>query len=128
MSGKKLAIALVAGVVIVVGLIMIAVIGFFNANPTQDVAEGTNEFTGYIIAMEDERVLVVSGTVDEVSGLTNETILDSGLPAIWFTVTMDQREQLEIGEEVRVTHNQVAESYPGQSTAVTIDPITGVDN
>lgn len=127
MSGKKLAIALVTGVVVVVGLIMIAVIAFFNANPTQDVAEGPNEFIGYIVAMEDERILVVSGTADDVQGLTNETILDSGLPAIWFTVTMDQHEQLEVGQEVRVTHNQVAESYPGQSTAVTVEPTVGLD-
>ncbi|MFC4354911.1 DUF3221 domain-containing protein [Chryseomicrobium palamuruense] len=128
MSGKKLAVGLVAGVVIMVGLIMIAVISFFNANPTQDAAEGTNEFTGYIIAMEDERILVVSGTEDEVSGLTNETILDSRLPAIWFSVTMDQRKELEVGEEVRVTHNGVEDSYPGQSAAVTVEPTIGLDH
>lgn len=127
MSGKKVAIILVAGVVIVVGVILVAIISYFNANPTQSGAEGSNEFVGYIIAMEDERILVVSGTEQEINGLTNETVMDSGLPAIWFHVTMDQRNKIAVGEEVRVTHNQVAESYPGQSTAVTVEPTVGLD-
>lgn len=127
MNGKKVAIILVAGVVIVVGLIMVAIISYFNANPTQSGAEGSNEFVGYIIAMEDERILVVSGTAEEINGLTNETVMDSGLPAIWFRVTMDQRNKITVGEEVRITHDAVQESYPGQSVAITVEPTTGVD-
>lgn len=126
MSGKKMAIGIVAGVVIVVGLIMVAVLSFFQENPTQDV-KGSSEMTGWIIAMEDERVLVVTGSQADLQGVTNETILDSGLPAIWFRVTMDQRNKLQVGQEVKVTHNEVAESYPGQSTAVTIEVISSDD-
>lgn len=126
MSGKKMAIGIVAGVVIVVGLIMVAVLSFFQENPTQDV-QGSSEMTGWIIAMEDERVLVVTGSQADIQGVTNETILDSGLPAIWFRVTMDQRNKLQVGQEVKVTHDAVNESYPGQSTAVTIEVITSDD-
>jgi len=121
MNGKKVAVGIVVGVIVVIGLIMFAVFAFFANNPTQQTTEGTNEFTGQIIALEDERALVVSGTKEELQGLTGETVLDSGLPAIWFTVTIDQRDAIRVGDFVRVTHNQVAESYPGQSTAVTIE-------
>lgn len=127
MSGKKLAIALVIGVVVVVGLIMAAVFAFFANNPTQQGKEGSNEFTGYVLAIQDDRMLVVSGTAEEVDGLTSETILDSGLPAIWFSVTLDQKNKVQVGDEVRVTHEAVAESYPGQSTAVSVEPTTGLD-
>lgn len=127
MSGKKLAIALVIGVVVVVGLIMAAVFAFFATNPTQQGTEGSNEFTGYVLAIQDNRMLVVSGTAEEVDGLTTETILDSGLPAIWFSVTLDQKNKVQVGDEVRVTHEGVEESYPGQSTAVSLEPTTGLD-
>ncbi|MBM7706472.1 DUF3221 domain-containing protein [Chryseomicrobium aureum] len=121
MNGKKVAVGIVVGVVVVIGLIMFAVFAFFANNPTQQITEGPNEFTGQVIALEDERVLVVSGTDEELEGLTGEAVVDSGLPAIWFTVTIDQRDMIRVGDTVRVTHNQVAESYPGQSTAVTIE-------
>lgn len=121
MNGKKVAVGIVLGVAIVIGLIMFAVFAFFANNPTQQTTEGPNEFTGQVIALEDERVLVVSGTEEELQGLTAETVFDSGLPAIWFTLTIDQRDTIRVGDYVRVTHNQVAESYPGQSTAVTIE-------
>lgn len=127
MSGKKLAIALVIGVVVVVGLIMAAVFAFFANNPTQQGKEGSNEFTGYVLAIQDDRILVVSGTAEEIEGVTPETILDSGLPAIWFSVTLDQKNKVQVGDEVRVTHEGVAESYPGQSTAVSLEPTTGLD-
>ncbi len=127
MSGKKLAIALVIGVVVVVGLIMAAVFAFFANNPTQQGKEGSNEFTGYVLAIQDDRMLVVSGTAEEIEGVTPETILDSGLPAIWFSVTLDQKNKVQVGDEVRVTHEAVAESYPGQSTAVSLEPTTGLD-
>lgn len=127
MSGKKLAIALVIGVVVVVGLIMAAVFAFFANNPTQQGKEGSNEFTGYVLAIQDDRMLVVSGTAEEIEGVTPETILDSGLPAIWFSVTLDQKNKVQVGDEVRVTHEAVAESYPGQSTAVSVEPTTGLD-
>lgn len=127
MSGKKLAIALVIGVVLVVSLIMAAVFAFFANNPTQQGKEGSNEFTGYVLAIQDDRILVVSGTAEEIEGVTPETILDSGLPAIWFSVTLDQKNKVQVGDEVRVTHEGVEESYPGQSTAVSLEPTTGLD-
>ncbi|PJK15838.1 hypothetical protein CQS04_11415 [Chryseomicrobium excrementi] len=127
MSGKKLAIALVIGVVVVVGLIMTAVFAFFANNPTQQGKEGSNEFTGYVLAIQDDRMLVVSGTAEEIEGVTPETILDSGLPAIWFSVTLDQKNKVQVGDEVRVTHEAVAESYPGQSAAVSVEPTVGLD-
>ena len=127
MSGKKLAIALVIGVVVVVGLIMAAVFAFFANNPTQQGKEGSNEFTGYVLAIQDDRMLVVSGTAEEIEGVTPETILDSGLPAIWFSVTLDQKNKVQVGDEVRVTHEGVEESYPGQSAAVSVEPTVGLD-
>lgn len=123
MSGKKVAIGLVAGVVIVVALIMVVVMSFYSNNPSQEASQGSMEMTGFIIAMEDERVLVVSGEKEQVEGLTNATILDSRLPAVWFQLTIDQRNVVQLGDEVRVTHEGIEESYPGQSSAVTVEVI-----
>ncbi|WP_342526435.1 DUF3221 domain-containing protein [Chryseomicrobium sp. FSL W7-1435] len=123
MSGKKVAVGLVIGVVIVIALIMFAVISFFANNPTQEQAVGDNEMTGRIVAIAEQGVLVVSGTPEELEDINEQSVVDSGLPAVWFGVTLDQQNQLKVGQEVEVTFNVLAESYPGQSTAITIRPV-----
>lgn len=73
--------------------------------------------TGYVMAKEDERILVVDPVSQDFSstGGVNEFY-----DAIWFS---NIPEEIKEGDKVKVWFDAVAESYPGQSEAISIEVI-----
>ncbi|WP_209121827.1 DUF3221 domain-containing protein [Alkalihalobacillus sp. BA299] len=89
----------------------------------QDEELNLSEVTGLVSAKDRSRILVIENvTKEQLAELDLENILNEGLgTAIWFEVE-DQElfEDLQIGDKVLVEFDIVAESYPGQSKAISI--------
>jgi hypothetical protein len=90
------------------------------------IGEGTGSandepgITGYVMAVEGERILVVATEAQDFSdtGGVNEfydAIMFANVP-----------EDIRIGDKVHVWYDEVAESYPGQSTAKRIEKVPPV--
>ena len=73
--------------------------------------------TGYVMAKENERILVVDPVSQDFSstGGVNEFY-----DAIWFS---NIPEEIKEGDKVKVWFDAVAESYPGQSEAIKIEVV-----
>ncbi|WP_216828307.1 DUF3221 domain-containing protein [Alkalihalobacterium elongatum] len=78
--------------------------------------------TGLIVAKEESAILVIENvTEQQLEQLELDEFLNLGYGAIWFKVEDGQvLADLEVGNKVIVEYEIVAESYPGQSEAVSI--------
>jgi hypothetical protein len=74
---------------------------------------------GYVVDRENSRILVVDPVPQDFSSTGG---LSEFYHAIWFS---NVSEEIEIGEQVKVWFDMVAESYPGQSEAIKISIIEG---
>ena len=80
--------------------------------------------TGIIVDMNNTSILVVGNlTAKEAKNLSVQEAIDNGKDATWFTITMGQRDALEVYDEVKVGHDALAESYPMQGTAKTLEKL-----
>ncbi|NIK12028.1 DUF3221 domain-containing protein [Alkalibacillus almallahensis] len=71
---------------------------------TMTAPEGDPDVEGYVVEEEDTRILV-TGSEQNESGQ---------YPATWYS---DVEEDVQLGDEVRVWHSDLAESYPSQGEA-----------
>lgn len=123
MKGKSTVILLVAVLLFAIGAAFYFITQFFEDNPTQP--QPTGYITGVIIDMnEDGDILVVSDlSVEQAKTLSVQEAIEQGKDATWFSLTMDQRNKLEKYDEVKVGHDALAESYPMQGVAKTIEKL-----
>lgn len=73
---------------------------------------------GYVIKIENERILVVS---QEVKDFSSTGGVKEYYDAIWFSKTP---KGINIGDKVKVWYNEVLQSYPGQSEAVHLEVVS----
>ncbi|MGP4042058.1 DUF4362 domain-containing protein [Gracilibacillus sp. D59] len=104
-----------------------------NGNKTQGDSsnEGHNEMEGYVASVEDNRVLVVENRLDPTVTEFDPQQHDEAGNAIYFSleeIEDSMTNSLIRGEKIQVTHGAVAESYPGQSSAVAIKRIVDEDH
>ncbi|MDQ6420000.1 DUF3221 domain-containing protein [Paenibacillus sp. LHD-117] len=72
--------------------------------------------SGYVVAKEGGRLLIVSEKVDGEVSLEN-LLVDVSPNAIWLAVEQESYEAVQIGDQVRMTiKGAIAESYPEQAT------------
>lgn len=123
MRGKYTVGIILAVLFIAIGATFYFIMQFFEDNPTQ--AQPTGYITGLIVDMNDNgSILVVSDlTVEEAKDLSVQEAIDTGKDATWFSLTMDQRNKLELYDEVKVGYESLAESYPMQGSAKTLDKL-----
>ncbi|WP_342599333.1 DUF3221 domain-containing protein [Psychrobacillus sp. FSL H8-0483] len=123
MRGKYTVGIILAVLFIAIGSTFYFIMQFFEDNPTQ--AQPTGYITGLIVDMEDNgSILVVSDlTVEEAKDLSVQEAIDTGKDATWFSLTMDQRNKLELYDEVKVGYESLAESYPMQGSAKTLEKL-----
>ncbi len=117
---------------------MILVLVITTACGTQSSGDGGNSedfdqpqpdehrtFTGYIAKLEDDRMLVTENKIEEEEA-NHEDLDDFGEKAgsaVYFS--MDELdgsliETLSVGDFIEVDHEAIAESYPGQSSALDV--------
>ncbi|TQR21558.1 DUF3221 domain-containing protein [Psychrobacillus vulpis] len=123
MKGKSTVALILAVLFIAIGATFYFIMQFFEDNPTQP--QPTGYMTGIIVDInEDGNILVVSDlSVDEVKNLSVQEAIDTGKDATWFSLTMDQRNKLKLYDEVKVGYETLAESYPMQGSAKTIEKL-----
>ncbi|MFC4403434.1 DUF4362 domain-containing protein [Gracilibacillus xinjiangensis] len=84
--------------------------------------ENNSTMVGYIAEISDESVLVVEKSIqqpfEEIP--IEETYVKAGNAIIFQLEKQESLDLFQIGEKVEVTYNALAESYPGQSTALDI--------
>ncbi|WP_144510687.1 DUF3221 domain-containing protein [Bacillus sp. FJAT-22090] len=121
MKGKYTVLVIIGIVVIAIGATFYFIMQFFENNPTQP--QPTGYMTGIIVDIDENgRALVVSGlSVEEAKSLTVQDILESSKEAAWFSLTMDQRNQIKLYDEVKIGYERLNESYPAQGSAKTLE-------
>lgn len=122
MKGKYTVFIILAIIFIAIGATFYFVMQFFENNPTQSQPIGYR--TGIIIEMNDNSILVVSDlSGEEARKLTVEEATNTGKDATRFSLTMDQRNQLKLYDEVKVGYENLNESYPAQGSAKTVEKL-----
>jgi hypothetical protein len=120
MKGSKAVLLLV-----IVGLVAIAaVVGsisiFFKNNETQSGHAMSIE--GTVAKKDDASILVISGKDEnELKGKTEEEMLEGVEEAIWFSLSIDQTQQVVEFDNVRIKYSHVNESFPGKASANSIE-------
>ncbi|WP_391205016.1 YobA family protein [Psychrobacillus sp. L4] len=122
MKGKYTVFIILAVILIAIGATFYFVMQFFENNPTQPQPTGYR--TGVIVEMKDNSILVVSNlSEEEARNLSVEEAMDTGKDATWFSLTMDQRNQLKLYDEVKVGYEGLNESFPAQGSAKTVEKL-----
>ncbi|QFG00591.1 DUF3221 domain-containing protein [Psychrobacillus glaciei] len=122
MKGKYTVFIILAVILIAIGATFYFVMQFFENNPTQPQPIGYR--TGVIVEMKDNSILVVSDISDEEArNLSVDEAMDTGKDATWFSLTMDQRNQLKLYDEVKVGYEALDESFPAQGSAKTVEKL-----
>lgn len=124
MKGKYTVGIVIAILLIAIGATFYFITQFFEDNPTQP-QQPTSYTEGIIIDIKDKTsILVVGGLpIDEAKNMSVEEALESGNDAIWFSLTIGQLDPLKLYDEVKVGYTTLAESYPAQGTAKTIEKL-----
>ena len=120
MKGNKAVLLIISivliGIVAVVGSITLYYQNNQTQNPTAMSIEGT------VAIMDGQRILVVNGVdVEDLKGKTEEEILDGATEAIWFSLSIDQREIVEEYDKVHISYSTIDESFPAQAVANTVN-------
>ncbi|GGA39280.1 DUF3221 domain-containing protein [Psychrobacillus lasiicapitis] len=122
MKGRSTVALMLVLTLIAIGAIAYFIMQFYDKNPTQ--SQPSSYMTGVIVDMNNTSILVVGDlSVEEVKSLTVQEAIDNGKDATWFTITMGQRDTLEVYDEVKVGYDALAESYPMQGTAKTLEKL-----
>jgi len=122
MKGKKAVFLVVILTLIAVASVVVSITLFFQNNQTQNGSSMSIE--GTVAKIDDARVLVISGKdATELEGKTQEEMLKGVSEAIWFTLSIDQLKNVKELDSVRITYSKVAESFPGQASANSVEKI-----
>jgi uncharacterized protein (UPF0333 family) len=122
MKGKYTVFIILAIILVAIGATFYFVMQFFENNPTQPQPIGYR--TGIIIEVNDSSILVVSDlSGEEARNLSVEEATNTGKDATWFSLTMDQRNQLKLYDKVKVGYEALNESFPAQGSAKTVEKL-----
>ncbi|SES29745.1 DUF3221 domain-containing protein [Psychrobacillus sp. OK032] len=122
MKGRSTVAIMLALTLLAIGAIFYFIMQFYEKNPTQ--SKPTGYMSGIIVDMNNTSILVVGDlTAEEAKNLSVQEAIDNGKDATWFTITMGLREALEKYDEVKVGYDALAESYPMQGTAKTLEKL-----
>lgn len=124
MKGKYTVFFIIAVLFVAIGATFYFVMQFFDNNPTQP--QPASYMTGIIMEINDNgSILVIADLpVEEAKKLSVQEAIDAGKDATWFTVTMDQRNKLEVYDKVKIGFTGLKESYPMQGSAKTLEKLT----
>lgn len=124
MKGKR-------AVFIIIGLVLLAIVlafgsiqWFFNTSLDQLDSSDLMEMEGLVVEIDDQKVLLIEGlTLKEAEGKSTDELLNEGLNAIWFSLSIDQLDGIKQYDRLKVKFDRVAESYPGQASAKRVEKI-----
>lgn len=116
MKGNKAVLILVTVALVAIAAVVGSIGLFFKNNETQRGHAMSIE--GIVVKKDDASILVISGKDEtELKSQTDEEILEGVDEAIWFSLSIDQAQQVEEFDRVRIKYSHVKESFPGQASA-----------
>lgn len=122
MKGKTTVAIIIVILLIAIGTTFYFIMNFFENNPTQ--AQPIGYITGIIIDTKDSGILVIEDlSEEEARKLTVEEAIEAGTSATWFSISMAQRNELELYDRVKAGYEFLKESHPASGEAKTIEKI-----
>jgi len=116
MKGNKAVVLIVIMALVAITAVVVSISTFFKNNETQSGHAMSIE--GTVAIKDDASILVISGKDEtELKGLTEEEMLEGVEEAIWFSLSIDQAQQVEEFDNVLIKFSHVNESFPGQASA-----------
>lgn len=120
MKGNKAVLLIISFVLIGIAAVVGSITFYYQNNQTQNPSAMTIE--GTVTIMDGQQILVVNGVdTEELKGQTEDEIIGGATEAIWFSLSIDQREIVKEYDEVRITYSKVDQSFPGQAVANTVN-------
>lgn len=120
MKGNKAVVLIISLVLIGIAAVVGSITFYYQMNQTQNPSAMSIE--GTVAIMDGQRILVVNGVhTEKIKGLTEDKIIDEATEAIWFSLSIDQREIVKEYDEVHITYSKIEESFPGQAVANTVN-------
>ncbi|MET1013121.1 MAG: DUF3221 domain-containing protein [Paenisporosarcina sp.] len=118
-----------SAVFLIVGLVLLAIVlafgsihWFFKTSLNQVESSDVMEMDGIVVEIDDQKVLLIEVlSKKEVEGKSTEQLLEEGLNAIWFSLSIDQLKGVKQYDRLKVDFDQVSESYPGQASAKRVE-------
>lgn len=123
MKGKYTVLVIIGILVIAIGATFYFIMQFFENNPTQP--QPTGYMSGIIVDIDKNgRALVVNDlSIEDAKNLSVQDVMETGKEAVWFSLTMDQRNQVKLYDEVKIGYESLNESYPAQGPAKTLEKL-----
>ena len=120
MKGNKAVVLIISIVLIGIAGVVGSITFYYQNNQMQNPSAMSIE--GTVAIMDGQRILVVKGVdAEELKGQTEEEIVDGATEAIWFSLSIDQREIVKEYDEVRISYSKIDQSFPGQAVANTVN-------
>ncbi len=120
MKGNKAVVLIISIVLIGIAAVVGSITFYYQMNQTQNPSAMSIE--GTVAIMDGQRILVVNGVdKEELKGQTEDEIIDGATEAIWFSLSIDQREIVKEYDEVHITYSKIEESFPGRAVATTVN-------
>ena len=124
MKGNKAVFMVVIIAILAISAIVGSITVFFKNNQTQ--SGHAMEMVGIVAIKNDAEILVISGKNQaELEGLSEEEMLEGTKEAIWFSLSIDQAQQVKEFDKVRITYSHVSESFPARASANGVKVMTG---
>lgn len=120
MKGNKAVLLIISIVLIGIAAVVGSITLYYQTNQTQNPSAMSIE--GTVAIMDGQQILVVNGVdTEELKGQTEDEIIDEATEAIWFSLSIDQREIVKEYDEVQITYSKIDDSFPGQAVANTVN-------
>ncbi len=115
---------LLIGMVAVIGVIIVISFVVYDTGLKENPKPVSMEMTGYVAAMEDGKILVVSDiSKEEIQQLTVEEVIAESEQSAWFTFNGESFDRPQLYDFVKVEYYNMEESLPGQGEAATVEII-----
>jgi len=120
MKGNKAVLLIISIVLIGIAAVVGSITLYYQTNQTQNPS--AMSIDGTVAIMDGQQILVVNGVdTEELQDQTEDEIIDGATEAIWFSLSIDQREVVKEYDKVRITYSKIDESFPGQAVANTVN-------
>ncbi|MCM3620079.1 YobA family protein [Sutcliffiella horikoshii] len=113
---------LLIGMAAVIGVIMVISFMVYDMDTKKFPKPVTMEMIGYVVAMEDEKMLVVSDmSKEEIQQLTVDEMIAKSEQSAWFSISGEAYERPQLYDLVKVEYYHMGDSKPGQGEAAMVE-------
>lgn len=113
---------LLIGMAAVIGVIMVISFVVYDTGLKENPKPVGMKMTGYVAAMEEGKILVVSDmSKEEIQRLTLDEVIAESEQSAWFTINGEAYDRPQLYDFVKVEYYNMEESLPGQGEAAMVE-------